>query len=290
MFGRRQIRVRGRSTFPRVRFTIWPDPRQPWAQVLAVAQQAQAAGWHALRFGDDTGGALQGAEPPLECWATLGAIAAAVPRLRLEAVVSDHRRRHPAVVAKQAVTTDLLSGGRIVLGLLAGGAPQAHEVLEEACQVVQQLVAADRATFDGRYYHLRDAPLEPKPRQRPLPLLTWGDGSDASAALAARHAQQWSVSGSPAEVQEQVGKLRRACHDVGRQPGEITVSASAELVGRPEMWIPALLEYAGSGVEEWVVADRALGADHRQRLAAMVNVMAEVAPAIRLRRGCDSPH
>ena len=244
-----------------MRLTLWPDPRQPAADVLALARQAEAAGWHGIRFGDDAGNR----GPALECWATLGAIATTVPRLRLEAIVAEQCGRHPAVVAKQAVTTDLLSGGRLVLGLTG----ENGALLEEACLVVLSLVSSERATFHGQHFQLINAPFEPKPQARPLPLLTWGDGTEAGARLAARLAHHWSVSGSPGDVHGQLSELRRACHEIGRHPAEITVSATADLPADDDGRAATLEEYAEVGVDEWVVPDRVLGDDHRQRLAGL---------------------
>src|SRR2546422_4985779 len=113
----------------------------------------------------------------LESWSTLSALAALVPRIRVGTIVLGNTYRHPAVVAKMAAQVDIISGGRLLLGL--GGAWQENEHqaygipfytvrerlerLDEACAVIRSLWTQRRGNFQGRDYQLADAPPEPKP-------------------------------------------------------------------------------------------------------------------------------
>ena len=131
--------------------------------------------------------------PINEALAYIAALAAVVPRLRLGTLVCGNTYRHPAVLTKQAATIDNVSGGRLVLGLGAGWQEREHtaygipfftvkqrlDMFEEACQVVKALTTEDLANFEGHYYQLHDAPLSPKPIQRPLPLLVGGGARSA---------------------------------------------------------------------------------------------------------------
>src|SRR5437016_8604569 len=102
----------------------------------------------------------------LESWSTLSALAALVPRVRVGTIVLGNTYRHPAVVAKMAAQVDIISGGRLLLGLGAGWQQNEHEAygipfgtmrerlerLDEACQVMKALWSQRRSDFKGRYY------------------------------------------------------------------------------------------------------------------------------------------
>jgi F420-dependent oxidoreductase-like protein len=279
-----------------MRFSFWPAPTQPWPVILELARHVEATGWDGIWFADhfmadgkDTSG------PWSEAWTTLSAIAAAVPRLRVGPLVSGNTYRHPAVLAKMAATLDHVSGGRAVLGIGAGWQENEHRAygipfyttaerlarLEEACQVIRSLFADERASFEGKYYRLENAPLAPKPLQRPLPLLVGGGGEKKTLRIAARFADEWNVWGDVATLRHKMGILDRHCADVGRDPRSIRRSAVALLflsddrgfieamrkrvtgrpilAGSPAEVRVAVEEYAAAGVDELVVPDFTLG-------------------------------
>ena len=289
---------------------------QSWDEVLGLARHAEATGWDGVWFADhfmpnaaDVGG------PTLECWTTLAALAVAVPRVRLGALVSGNTYRHPAVVAKMATTVDEVAGGRVVLGLGAGWQRNEHEAygirfgtvgerlarLEEACRVVKSLLAQDRTTFEGRHYALADAPLEPK-GTGPLPLLVGGGGEKVTLRIAARHADEWNVWGTPATLRHKTAVLERHCEEAGRDPATIARSAQAllflsndpaenarrraaagdrpSIVGTPEEVAAVVADYAAAGVDELIVPDFNLGSPAEKR-AALDRFVEEVAPAFR---------
>ena len=120
----------------------------------------------------------------------MAALARDVPRIRLGSLVTGNTYRHPAVLANMVATLDHLSNGRIVLGLGSGWQKNEHEAygieyntagsrlkkLDEACQVIKGLFSQDYFSFDGDFYQLRNASMEPKPKQKNLPLLVGGGG------------------------------------------------------------------------------------------------------------------
>lgn len=225
-----------------MRATLWLDTRRPWTDLLALVGGAEAAGWDAVRVGDDPGGA--------ECWSVLGALAGSIPRLRLEAAVSDNRGRHPAVLAKLAATVDQLSGGRLLLGLSPGTDPEGEDRLGEAFQVVKFLAHQGRTTWGGGYFQLHDAPLDPKPVQQPFRMMLVG----GSPELAARIADHWSPNG---ELAAELSALAAACEESGRDRGGITVSALSP------------------GADELVVPDAALGPERAGWPGALRDMRAE---------------
>ena len=155
-------------------FSAWPSTTNSWSELLSLIQNIEATGWDGIWLsdhfmpdeGDNTG-------EYNEAWTTLAALAATVPRVRLGVLVSGNTYRHPAVLAKMAATVDIISGGRLVLGLGAAWQKNEHVAfgipfytvserlrrIEEACQVIRSLFDNVNTTFQGRYYQLKDAPL-----------------------------------------------------------------------------------------------------------------------------------
>ena len=131
------------------------------------------------------------ATPRPEAWTTLAGIGALVPRLRLGTLVSGNTYRHPAVLAKMAATLDHITGGRFTLGLGSGWRENEHRQYghprstrfggalsgsTRRAPSSRRCLRSPRRNFQGRFYQLTNASLEPKPVQRPLPLLIGGGG------------------------------------------------------------------------------------------------------------------
>jgi F420-dependent oxidoreductase-like protein len=295
-----------------VKLSIWPRPSHAWEGVLRIARHAERSGWEGVWFPDHympAGGDV--GRPVLECWATLAALAATVPRVRLGALVSGNTYRHPAVLANTAAAADHVSGGRMVLGIGAGWQENEHvaygiafgtvaerlDRLEEACQVLLGLRDRDRCTFDGRYYRLEDAPMEPKPAGA-LPLLVGGGGERRTIPIAARYADEWNVWGTVETFVRKSAVLDRACAEVGRDPRALRRSTQALLCpdvpglplrpprGRMPVVAGGLEElratfgrYADAGVDEFIVPDFHLEAVE-ETIALMDVLTTEVMPAL----------
>jgi F420-dependent oxidoreductase-like protein len=219
---------------------------QTWAGVLELWQHLERTGWdvacvtdHFMPNTKEREGAM------LESWTTLSALAALVPRMRVGTIVLGNTYRHPAVVAKMAAQVDIVSGGRLLLGLGAGWQQNEHEAygipfytmkerlerLDEACEVIRSLWTNKRSEFTGRYHRLSDAPLDPKPVQTPHPeLMIGGGGERVTLRIVARHADHWNVWGGP-QVLTRKGKiLDEHCAAVGRDPRTITRSVNMALM------------------------------------------------------------
>ena len=269
-----------------MRFSFWPGSGHDWQETLDLARHVEQTGWDGFWFCDhfmanapDTSG------PWAEAWTTIAAVAAAVPRIRLGTLVTGNTYRHPAVLAKMAVTIDRISGGRLVLGLGSGWQENEHRAygipfyttgdrlrrLEEACQVIKGLFSDEKTTFHGKYYQLEDAQLAPKPVQDPLPLLIGGGGEKVTLRIAARWADEWNVWGDVDTMVHKMAILDRHCADLGRDPKEIERSAVALLFLSDDETFLARIRGGGSGrpiiagnvdeVRETVAAYRDAGVD-----------------------------
>jgi len=226
-----------------MRFAIKTSPQHTqWQDILDVWKAAdQMDIWESAWlfdhfypiFSDSTG-------PCLEGWTALAALAQATERIRVGVLVTGNVYRHPAVLANMAATVDIVSGGRLELGVGAGwneeecGAygidlpplRERFDRFDEALEVVTGLLSDTTTDFAGEHYRLSGARCEPKPVQRPHPpICIGGSGEKRTLRSVARFAQHWNhPGGSPEDIAQKLDVLRGHCADIGRDPSEILVS------------------------------------------------------------------
>ncbi|MGD8833120.1 MAG: LLM class F420-dependent oxidoreductase [Pseudomonadales bacterium] len=296
-----------------MRFSFWPNPSQPFDEVLELCSHAEQTGWDGLWYADHfMPNAEDTSAPWPEAWITLAALGARVPRVRLGTLVTGNTYRHPAVLAKMAATLDHITAGRVVLGLGSGWQENEHmqygipfytvverlKRLDEACQVIKSLFSETKTTFAGNYYQLEDASLEPKPVQKPLPLLIGGGGEKMTLKITAKYADEWNVWGTVDTLRQKMAVLDEHCASVGRDPKDIQRSAvallfmseddaflkqmrganlqQAAIIGTPAEVRDIAAEYEAAGVDELIVPDFTLGSKD-QKIATMDTFIKEVA-------------
>jgi F420-dependent oxidoreductase-like protein len=175
--------------------------------------------------------------PEDEGFTVLTALLVESRRIRGGVMVTANTFRPPALLAKMLTTLDVISNGRVEVGLGAGWFEEEHRQyglalpplgermrrLDEACQVLKALWTQPRASFEGAHYQLREAIHEPKPVQRPHPPLVIGTrGERVGLRIAARHAQEWNMAnGTPDEFRKKSELLDGFCQEVGRAPADI---------------------------------------------------------------------
>jgi F420-dependent oxidoreductase-like protein len=302
-----------------MRFGFWPNPRSDYEATKTLAQHAEATGWDGIWLADHFLPDEDELIPVHECWITMAALARDVPRVRLGSLVTGNPYRHPAVLANMVATLDNLADGRVVLGMGSGWQKNEHEAygieygtagyrlrkLEEACQIFKGLFNNDYFDFDGEFYRLRNAPMEPKPKQDSLPLMIGGGGEKVTLRIVAKYADEWNVWGDVDTLIHKMAVLDQHCEDVGRDPNEIQRSAVALLfltddearikkLKATDMPMPAIIgnvgevidivaAYRDAGVNELMVPDFTLGtligAD-QVKMDLMDQFISEVAPAI----------
>ena len=215
--------------------TTYEDMLRVWEEADAIPAIEHA--WLFDHF-NPIQGSLDG--PCLEGWTLLGAYAARTSRLRVGLMVTGNTYRHPAVLAHIAATTDVISNGRLDLGLGAGWNEYEHKSMGlplyapgerirrfgEACEIIKRLFTQPTVDFDGRYYQLQEARCEPKPVQQPYPpFVIGGGGEQLTLRVVARYADVWNYGGGSVETfQHKVEVLRGHCEAVGRDPSEIRLS------------------------------------------------------------------
>ena len=172
--------------------------------------------------------------PTYEGWTLQAAMAEATKRVRIGCLVTGNTYRNPALLAKEAVTVDHLSGGRLEFGIGAAWAEIEHQMygfegldhrvgrLSESLRIIKSLFTEERTNFEGRYYNFKDAIANPKPIQKPYPPFWIGASGPSTLRLVARHANVWNIAGGdPDRVKELTSMLEEACGTVGRNPSEI---------------------------------------------------------------------
>ncbi|WP_042390113.1 LLM class F420-dependent oxidoreductase [Streptacidiphilus melanogenes] len=257
-----------------MRFAFETSPQDTtWPELLAVWQAADGielfeSGWTSDHF--HATHAADPATPRLEAWTSLAALAQATRRLRLGTLVTGIHYRHPAVLAKMAATVDVLSGGRLELGVGAGwnaeesraygielGTPKERsDRFEEACQVLTSLLSPRPATtFHGAHYRLTDARCDPKPLQRPHPpLCVGGNGEKRTLRTAARYAQHWNYDIGPLDGFRRARDILHAhCADLGRDPSDIRLSCQIRHAGDAPATAATSAAFAAEGAQLAIV-------------------------------------
>ena len=245
-------------------FIFGPDPAEAFEGLKSRAQWAENNGFtwfsvmdHLIQI------PMVGApdEPFIESWTALSALAAVTSRIRLATLVSSVAYRNPAHLAKIAAGVDLISHGRMTLGIGAGW----HDVeyrqygwefperpavrirqMEEAVRLILAMWTEKRTTFHGKYFHAEDAILEPKPAGKP-PIMIAGGGEQLTLRVVARLADACNVFGSPPEVKAKFDVLRGHCQTEGRDYDSIEKTAlTGILLARDETALAAKRERLGA--------------------------------------------
>jgi F420-dependent oxidoreductase-like protein len=175
-------------------------------------------------------------EPMLEAWTTLSVLASITTKIKLGTLVTGIIYRYPSVLAKIAATLDVLSKGRLFMGLGAsyfegesfaygittsGSFPSNQERLtrlEEAIQIIRKMWTEEpAASFDGKYYQIHNAYCNPKPIQKPSPpILVGGSGERKTLKIVAKHADACNLFGSVETLKRKLNILKEHCKSVGR--------------------------------------------------------------------------
>ncbi|HWO73224.1 MAG TPA: TIGR03560 family F420-dependent LLM class oxidoreductase [Dehalococcoidia bacterium] len=193
--------------------------------------------------------------------------ATASRRIRFGPLVLSMTFRHPAMVARMAAAIDQLSEGRFILGVGAGWNAAEHEAygielppvkrrmdnLEESIRVIKALFEQEHANFDGKLYRLKDAPMNPKPSQQPMPLLIGGGGEKRTLRMVARYATEWNVPimGGLDAYRQKLRVLEQHCEAEKRDPAAIQRSVMAGYItGASQAEVDKRVEAAMARVPE----------------------------------------
>jgi len=238
----------------------WEELRDLWIAADEIPLFESAWNWDHFYplTGDLTGANFEG-------WTMLAAMAQATHRIRIGCQVTGMIYRHPAVLANMAATVDIISGGRLELGLGAGWNQmecdaygielpplrERFDRFDEGVEAIILLLSQTTTTYPGRYVRLTDARCEPKPVQRPHPPITiGGSGRKRTLRTAARRAQQWNmISSGPEQWAELKAVLASHCAEIGRDVGEITCSVNLRVSDDIDAAVAQAAAYRDAGVD-----------------------------------------
>lgn len=214
-------------------------------------------------------------EPMLESWSTISFLAGATKKIRLGSLVTGNIYRSPTLLSKVSSTFDVLSKGRLFMGIGAGWFEQESaaygilhftrrerlERLEEAVQIILGMWTQEKYSFDGSYYHAKDAYCNPKPLQKPHPpLLIGGSGEKVTLRIVAKYGDACNLFGGPKTVSRKLQKLREHCAAVGRSYDEILKSTlTSVIIAENEEEVRSLVDLnMGSQVTKEEAEERAI--------------------------------
>jgi F420-dependent oxidoreductase-like protein len=193
-----------------------------------------------------------------ECFTLLSAIAAITSKVKLGQVVTCNSYRNPALLAKILSTLDVISNGRVELGIGAGWHEEEYrqygydfpsaivriEQLDESISIVKAMWSKQKASFKGKYYSITDAICNPKPIQNPRPtIMIGGSGEKYLLKVVAKHADRYNhPCGSVELIKRKISKLKEHCATIGRNPREIEYSILVScLIGEVDKTIKEII-------------------------------------------------
>ena len=256
------------------------DPAKQWASMKALAQAADAGPFESIWVYDHFHTVpVPTDEATHEAWSLMAAFAAVTDRVRLGQMCTCVGYRNPAYLAKVAATIDVISGGRVEMGI--GGGWYEHEwraygygfpgagarlgMLDEGVQIMRQLWTTGAATLDGAHYQVDGARCHPRPLQDGgIPLWIAGGGEKKTLRIAAQHAQYTNFDGTPETFRHKSEVLAAHCADLGTDFDAIVRSANYNvIIGATEAEVQDKLGWMRSHYEPYLAPD-VLDSSYRQ--------------------------
>ena len=280
---------------PFVRFGIVTDQNLPWPALVERWRAFEALGFDSAWDCDHFIQPSRPTGPYFEAWTLLAALAAVTDRIRIGVLVSCNTFRHPSLLAKEALTVDHVSNGRLELGLGAGWYEPEHPMFgidmpppgelvaryREAVELVDGLLRNDTTSYAGRFYQVREAPMRPRPVQQPRPPLMLAAHKRKMLRIVAEYADTWNSFGTVDEMRARNAILDEHCAEIGRDPRTIVRSLygwAAMMPHDPWQSLDAFQDmvgrYAEAGVNEFLIDQ-----PRPEQQAVLERVAAEILPA-----------
>jgi len=219
------------------------EPRRAWLRTEAVAKQAESLGFESIWLFDHFHTVPRPTdEITFESFTSLAALAAQTSRVRIGHIVICTAFRNPALTAKMISTMDIISNGRMELGIGAGwkrdewigygyGFPETRErlaAMADHLEVIDRMLKPGFATYSGTYASVENAINNPKGLQKPrVPIMVGGNGPNVTWRLAAKFADELNVDGlTPDEVRAALPTIASRCEEIGRDPKTLSISVN----------------------------------------------------------------
>jgi alkanesulfonate monooxygenase SsuD/methylene tetrahydromethanopterin reductase-like flavin-dependent oxidoreductase (luciferase family) len=259
-----------------LRFLCQMIPVRPWDELLRRYQHVEGLGFDLAGVADHFVHWAGERTPWLEAWTMLAALAAQTTRIRLATWVTQIPLRNPALLARQALTVDHISNGRLEVGLGIGlttdpsipmmglpnwGYPERIARFKEYVEIVDRLLSNEVTTYEGKYYQVSEAMMDPRPIQKPRPPMVIAANGPVMLKRAAELADNWNSVGYNEGFEEQLARLRerirlidRHCVAIGRDPASLRrsylVLDSAPYCGSTAAFADAMQRLIDLGISE----------------------------------------
>lgn len=234
----------------RVDFGVYvPQIRFGYDEIHDRAQWIEELGFESLWLMDHLGAPGAPQLDSFEAWTLATALLATTRTLRVGHLVLANGFRHPVLLGKMATTLDVISGGRLYLGIGSGSIAAEHQQaglpwpgftertarLAESLEIVTQMFTNPTTSFTGEHFVVHDVPNLPAPVQRPGPPIVIGGSGARTLAVAARYADMWNcVTTSLGAIDETLARVHAACHEADRDPASLRLSLEGVLVLAPD--------------------------------------------------------
>jgi len=211
-----------------------------WATLRSAAKRLEGLGYDSLWLYDHFHTTPRPEiAPTFECWTTMAALAEATSKVRLGQLVTCSAYRNPSHLAKISACVDVISGGRIDVGIGAGWKQDEFDAYDyefgtvrsrldrmaDTARILKAMWTAERATVSGKYFSVREAINEPKPLQNPHPPLWIGaQGEKVALRMVAEHADGWNHNRGLDVFEHKLAILHEHCRDIGRDPKSVRIS------------------------------------------------------------------
>jgi alkanesulfonate monooxygenase SsuD/methylene tetrahydromethanopterin reductase-like flavin-dependent oxidoreductase (luciferase family) len=226
-----------------LRFQVLTLANASWDEVLARFERVEALGFDIIAMADHFVNWANPSTPWFDLWTQAAAAAAKTSRIRLSTCVAQIPLRNPAMFARQALSVDNISNGRLEVGLGLGlpidpsydmmGIPNWSNKeravrFDEYVEIVDQLLSNEVTTYKGQYYEVNEAMMNPRPVQKPRPPIMIAAMGPVMLKKAARYADTWNslsfkedFDSQMAETRERIAKIDENCAAIDRDPGSL---------------------------------------------------------------------
>lgn len=268
---------------PGLSFGVITLQSQPWSVLAESWKHIETLGFESAWVADHFLNYRMPTRPYFEAWTLLSGLAAVTKKIRVGTLVTAAPLRHPAILARQALTADHISNGRLNLGIGTGVAGSLGETVydmigiddwepteriarfREQIQILDKLLRERVSSHSGKYYSLKDVAMYPAPVQEPRPPITVGSIGPKTLRIAAEFADTWNTFGGRELDREEMYDTVRAqsqlvddyCNELGRNPASlrrsVLVVRSDELMESDDKFSSYVERYSDIGFEEFIV-------------------------------------
>ncbi|MHA2180505.1 MAG: LLM class flavin-dependent oxidoreductase [Promethearchaeota archaeon] len=268
----------------KTRFGVFTSQILPWEKEVERWKLIESLGFDSIWLGDHFTDPVNHTAHWFESWTLLASLAVVTERIRIGVLVTSMPLRRPAVLARQALTVDHISNGRLEIGLGTGGrGDPVHRMLgiddwvgservgrfKDQVEIIDTLLRQDVSSYNGKFYKLNEATMNPPTIQKPRPPIVIAAMGNSMLRIAAKYADTWNSFGSqdwraPAEkifdnTKKRIELLEKHCKELNRNPETIRRSLmfytrhGRKILDSEEDFRSTINQYKEIGIDEFII-------------------------------------